>query len=168
MHSATTVKLCSTLMTTLAIAACTYQVSLNEKVVYEPPPLFSEFSIGDQALKTCVKSEIREQEIKSADALLAISCPAGKIKALDGLEVFIKLESLGLADNQIKDITALEKLTQLRRLNLRNNDVEETSALVALLQLEYIDLRSNSALNCSSLEQELLNNKSKVELLCDN
>lgn len=128
-----------------------YAISVNENTVYEPAPLFGEYSIADAALKTCVKHTIAEKRLTKAEQLKQLICPAGEVTSLEGLEIFTNLEHLGLAENRVTHIALLSQLTKLSRVNLRDNRVQNFRPLHVLQQLSQLDARGNSNADCSTL-----------------
>ncbi len=68
------------------------------------------------------------------------------IADLSGLNFFIALTSLNLAQNQISDINALSGLTELQQLRLFNNQLNDLSPLQSLTKLYYLDVSQNLGL----------------------
>lgn len=125
-----------------------YRVMLNELSVYEPAPLFSDFSIDDRALFTCVQQTIEDEGITGAEQLKALNCSHAGIRSLQGLSRFTQLEALNLGDNTIGDIGVLKDNARLKKLDLRNNRLHSVSALLTLPNLELVNLAGNAALDC--------------------
>ncbi len=138
-----------------------YAVSVNERTVYEPAPLFSDYSIADASLKSCVKDTIAQRQLTKAEQLKRLLCPPGEIASLSGIQVFVNLEHLGLASNQVSNLTPLSKLNKLTQINVRDNRVENFSALHSLEALSFLDARGNNSARCDTLTP--LSNKS-IEL----
>ncbi len=128
-----------------------YEVSVNEQVIYEPPQLFREYKITDPTLRQCVKATIAENSLTKAEQLRRLSCPAGDIVKLDGLQVFTRLHTLGLAGNQIVSVAPLATLKELAQLNVARNAVQDFTPLSDMPNLSYLDARGNSGANCDSL-----------------
>ncbi len=131
-----------TLFTSL-ISCSRYEFSINDRVVYTPPPLFSGFSISDPFLRTCVKSAIAEENVTRADQLQRLLCPPGAINSLDGIEIFTNLNQLGLAENNVASIAQLTELDELRHLNLKGNDNLLCKDLDQLKKVEAIEVPSH-------------------------
>jgi len=142
----------STLAILTLISGCNrYSVAINDNVVYDPPPLFSNYSIRDDELRKCVRDTIVELGLTQAEQLKRLLCPAGNISDIRGLEVFSALEYLGLSRNQLSKIHALQSLGNLIQLDLANNQVADFSSLAALTKLTFLDISQNDEANCSSL-----------------
>jgi len=151
----------------LTLSACaSYQVSLNEQIVYQPPVLLSNYDIPDPALKACVSAAIKEQSITEAEQLKQLVCPPGEIQTLNGLEVFEKLETLGLEGNQIIHIATLGLLAALNTLNLKDNQINDISALSALSSIQLLNVKGNSSLSCAAVRGLGLKAENTV-ILCD-
>ncbi|PCK08915.1 MAG: hypothetical protein COA42_06625 [Alteromonadaceae bacterium] len=134
------------------VTACgRYAVLVNSKILYEPPALFSGFSVGDDALRECIKASIVNQNLTSAEQLKRLFCPAGEIRSLSGLEVFSRLEYLGLSDNNIQNVAPLRHLAMLAQVDLSNNDIVDFSPLHSLAYLLFINVRGNSHAACDGL-----------------
>lgn len=136
------------------LSAChPYEVSVNDKVVYEPAPLFQDYAITDPTLKACVKASIREQHVKRANELKELICPAGDIQSLEGISVFTGLTKLGLADNKLSSIRGVKSLLRLKRLNVKGNTVADFSELKGLRELILIDATANKNARCETLPE---------------
>lgn len=148
-----------TLAAVFSLSACNYSVSVNDKVVYTPAPLFSDYQIADTHLHRCVEQTIDDKKITNPKQLLLLNCSNAGIKTLAGLEVFDGLEELNLASNKLQSIDPLGKLTQLKVLILRENTLTDISPLLSLLRLAQVDLERNSDLACADVRQLALNLK---------
>lgn len=137
-----------------ACAGCkNYSVSVNDKTVYTPASLFTNYQITDAKLKDCVEQTIYDLHITKADDLTRLNCSNAGITSLQGLEKFFALTEVNLADNQISDISVLEKLGRLEVLLLNNNAIKSSAPLLKLLHLQMLDVSQNSALACKDLYQ---------------
>ena len=76
-----------------------YRFSVNERVVYNPDPLFSDYQIPDPGLRTCVESHIARTKISSAAELKELDCRDSNVVRLQGLQVFVSLAYLNLEGN---------------------------------------------------------------------
>lgn len=135
------------------LAGCGYAVSVNDNVVYTPPTLFSGQRIADKNLATCVEQTILDQAITEARALKRLNCTSAGISSLTGLEVFVGLEELNLADNTLQNIEELQQLAQLRVLVLTNNSLQSVAPILTLLKLYSLDLAGNTKLSCDDIKQ---------------
>jgi Leucine-rich repeat (LRR) protein len=136
-------------LTLLVLGACeSYDFSVNEKRVYTPKPLFTDYSIEDPALQACVKQAISAGKIANASQLDELSCSNAEIVNLAGLETFTGINRLNLADNSIRDISTLAALTSLVALKLDGNGVIDTTPLLELPALVELDLSNNPQMLC--------------------
>ncbi len=144
------------------VSGCSrYVVSINENVVYTPPKLFSEYSIADESLKSCIQSTISESNISSADQLTKLICPPGNISNLIGIEQFPAIEYLGLSDNTIRDVGPLVALKDLKQIDISENMVVDFSVFESLDYLSLMDAKGNAEADCSTL---LLTNDASIRL----
>lgn len=133
----------------LSLTACSnYDFSINDKVVYTPLPLFTDFDVPDPALRECITDAINDNLVTSASQLSAVSCSQAGIQTLAGLATFTQLEQLTLSSNQIRDISDLGSLTVLQVLYLDNNQIVDAVALYQLPALRLVDLSDNPGLAC--------------------
>lgn len=115
-------KILLSIITILALLSCErYQVTLNEREIYTPAILFSDFQILDPALRTCVTQAINDQKISKPEDLKLLNCSYAAIIQLDGLERFTKLETVNFSNNKLADIKPLMFFGDLKRLDLRGN-----------------------------------------------
>jgi len=136
-----------------ALCACAdYQFKVNERVVYEPAPLFSGYDIGDAALRDCVAQHIADARITAAAQLEELNCAHAGIADLTGLEIFTGLERLKLSNNAITDAGPLAPLARLNQVYLDGNQLRSIMPLRGLEQLGHLDLQNNPALLCMQLE----------------
>lgn len=142
-------RLLSGLVAVVALGACQqYDLSVNERVVYSPRPLLTDFRIPDPALRDCVKRAINDNKISSIGQLQELQCSGANVRSLEGLGRFSSLSQLDLAGNAITDIGDLRVLLELRTLILDDNRVEDASALYRLPELAILSLAGNSGLSC--------------------
>ena len=136
----------------LSLTSCTrYSLAINDKVVYTPPAIFTDFRLDDLNLQRCVDATIKENRITAAEQLQSLDCPDQEITSLQGLKIFANLKILGLANNRLQNIEAIAGLKQLEQLNLAGNDVRETGTLAELKTLQFLNLDGNQNLNCREL-----------------
>jgi hypothetical protein len=136
----------------LAIGGCAdYEFTVNDKVVYTPLPLYSDYSIADSALANCVSQTIEDQKITRVEGLQALSCSYAGIADLGGMEVFSHLHTINLQHNSITSIRILKQLPQLQQLNLSHNALTTAGGLASLERLQQLDLSHNPKLDCGSI-----------------
>ena len=140
----------------LTIAGCNqYDLKVNERVVYTPKPLFSDYAAPDPALAKCLARAIETNKVTSASQLQALDCHDAGVAELTGLQVFTSLRSLRLSDNKISDLSPLVPLSSVEVLDLADNAVVNPLPLYGLLSLRILDLSGNPALKCPK-RQDLL------------
>ena len=106
----------------LTIAGCQdYQLTINDREVYSPPQLFSDYQVPDAALRACIKQTIVDQSIVRAEQLTALVCTYAGIESLQGLNRFTQLTTINLANNRLKNIKPLMFFGGLQRVNLTDN-----------------------------------------------
>lgn len=139
----------TTCLTLLLLSACSnYDFTINDKVVYTPDPLFTDFDVPDKALRECIEEAINDSKATSAGDVANLSCTQAGIESLAGLSTFNELEQLTLSSNDIVDISELGSLTVLQTLYLDNNRVVDPVPLYQLPALQRLDLSSNPDLIC--------------------
>lgn len=145
------------LLLMLALTSCAdYDVKVNEKVVYSPPKLFSDFKIADESLQTCVQQTIADQGITKSAQLTQLSCTNGNIRRLEGIERFTALQQLNLSNNALQDIGVLADLPVLQTLLLAGNKIKTVAALGENTALLKLNVEDNANLNCETV-LELMN-----------
>lgn len=135
------------------LAGCGYAVSVNERVVYTPASLFTDYKLADVLLQKCVEQTIIDQQVTQASGLKQLNCSSAGIQSLAGLEVFTGIEALNLANNDLADVRALTSLSQLKIVLLNNNHLQSAAPLLSLLKLEQLDISENPSLPCNDLVQ---------------
>ncbi len=134
----------------LASACADYAVTINDRAVYMPPALFSDYRLADDALRACVTQHIVDQGATAAEGLELLDCSRAGIEDLAGLEVFTGLARVRLSGNAISDATALAAATGLEILILADNRIADAAPLLALENLARLDLSGNEQLACPS------------------
>lgn len=129
-----------------------YSVSVNDKTVYTPAPLFDNYQLTDAKLKDCVEQTIYDQHITKAEELVRLNCSNAGISSVEGLEKFFALAELNLANNRLTDISGLAKLGRLEVLVLKNNQIKNPTPLLNLLHLQSLDVTQNP-MACKDLYQ---------------
>ena len=133
----------------LAAACSSYDFTINEKLVYSPKPLFSDYSATDPALHSCLEQSIAEQKASSAADLQILNCSHAGVTELEGLAVFTGiselaalpyLEVLHLENNQIVDLRPLLELHALRELRVSGNPGIQCASGASLIVIETLAL----------------------------
>jgi len=130
-----------------------YSFSVNEKTLYEPPRLFSDFSIDDATLRACVEQAIRDGRVTAADQLRELNCSSAGIRSLAGLESFSGLRQLGFDRNLIEDLSPLYALKTLELLQVRENRLRMLSSQLCTTGLKRIAVAGNANLDCKALDE---------------
>ena len=134
---------------TVLLAACQgYDYTINDRVVYSPLPLYTDFEITDNALRACIQQAVVDNRITQAAQLTALNCSHAGIADLEGISLFQGLISLKLSDNAVRNLVEVGQLLQLRSLYLENNAVVDAVPLARLPYLSTLDLSGNDALQC--------------------
>ncbi|MBA6412765.1 leucine-rich repeat domain-containing protein [Parahaliea sp. F7430] len=142
-------RLSASLLALLLLSACQqYDFSVNDKVVYTPHPLFSDFAAADPALQQCIEKTIKDRKITQMTQLKELSCRSAGIESLEGLAAFTALQELDLSDNSIVDISELAAIGSLSELYLTANQILDPSPLTDLPALDSLDLSANKSLRC--------------------
>jgi len=149
---------------TVLMTGCShYELTLNERTLYDPTEFRRNLALPDEHLQNCVKQVLREQSVHNARQLRTLQCGPGDIKSLEGLEQFTALTQLGLAKNTLTDIHELPAFKQLTHLDLHGNAIKDASVLAKLENLVWVNLEQNPNLNCTSVDD--LRRKKHLELL---
>ncbi|MEP1472762.1 MAG: hypothetical protein ABJK20_08480 [Halieaceae bacterium] len=136
---------------TLLLTSCgSYDFTVNDRVVFSPKPLFTDYEITDEALSDCVKQAIVDNQVSSPAQLTVLNCSHAGVVSLAGLEIFTGISQLKLSANQIVELTPLTPLSSLEDLYLDQNQIIDATPLFELLSLRSIDLTGNPALRCPS------------------
>lgn len=142
-------RLVTSLLVLLMLGACQqYDVSFNERVVYSPRPLLTDFTVNDPALQRCIERTVNEQKISSVGELQRLDCQGAGIQDINGLGYFSGLSHIDLSDNAISEIDELGVLLELRTLILENNRIDNASRLYSLPTLAVLNLQGNPGLQC--------------------
>jgi Leucine-rich repeat (LRR) protein len=137
----------------LALSGCAdYRFTVNERVVYNPAPLYRDYDVPDVALRDCLEQHIADGAISAADQLTELNCSHAGVTGLDGLQAFPHLVRLKLSSNAIEDLAPLADMVALRELYLDGNRLRNLTPLRGLPELEYLDLSANEQLVCQQLD----------------
>ena len=98
-----------------------YVVTFNDATVYQPPVLFSDYTVADPALDNCLSQTIEDLKIYEMAQLNILRCSHAGIVSSIGLNSFTHIKVLDLSDNNLKNLPELSELTELTHLNLTGN-----------------------------------------------
>jgi len=133
----------------ILLTACeSYDFKVNDRVVYSPAPLFTDFDVPDQALRTCLEQAIADDAVSAGSALTTLNCSHAGIEDLAGLSSFAGLQTLKLSSNNIRNLVEISSISTLEELYLDNNRVIDPVPLYQLQHLRRIDLSGNPRLQC--------------------
>ncbi len=133
----------------LVLAGCgPFDVKVNERVVFSPRPLFSDFDLADPALRACVEQAIVDNNVTAAAELAVLNCSNAGISDLSGLAVFTGITRLKLSGNTVRNLVELSRLSLLQVLLLDDNAVIDPVPLFDLPALQELDLSGNAELQC--------------------
>jgi Leucine-rich repeat (LRR) protein len=133
----------------LLLGACQgYDFKVNNKVVYAPNPLFSDFNVSDPGLNNCLKQAINDGVVSRPEQLTKLDCSFAGIENLDGLATFTGLTALRLSANKVRNLVELSKIVTLQELYLDDNRIVDPVPLYQLPALSKLDLSGNSVLQC--------------------
>lgn len=142
------------LLTSLLVSACSkYQFTVNEKVVYTPAPLFTDFTTADLNLRNCLDQAIKDQAVTAPAQLTLLNCSNAGITSLRGLEIFTGLEHVNLAHNALQRAEALAAMAQLKTLILASNQLRKIPEILGKEHLQEVDLSNNPDLDCADIRQ---------------
>jgi Leucine-rich repeat (LRR) protein len=134
---------------TLFLTSCgSYDLTVNDRVVFSPKPLFTDYEITDEPLSDCVQQAIVDNQVSSPAQLSVLNCSHAGVVSLAGLQTFTGLSQLKLSANQIVDLTPLTPLSSLEDLYLDQNQIVDATPLFELLSLRSVDLTGNPGLRC--------------------
>jgi Leucine-rich repeat (LRR) protein len=133
----------------LLLSACNgYDVKLNDKVMYSPIPLFTDFATPDQGLRSCIERAINDGVVSAPQQLTNLDCSFAGIESLDGLAIFTDLKTLRLSANKVSNLVELSKMAALEEVYLDDNLIVDPAPLFKLPALRKVDLSGNSNLQC--------------------
>jgi Leucine-rich repeat (LRR) protein len=92
-------------------------------------------------------------QIDQLEQFTEIFLPAVGIKNITGLEYFINLKKLDLADNEITDVSPLAGLTKLELLILEDNRISDVTPLSKLTNLNKLNLDGNPITDLSPIKE---------------
>ena len=128
-----------------------YDVTFNERPMYSPQVLFSDYRIDDDALSICIEQAIKDFDVYSASGLEILNCSDAGIKSLLGLSQFKKLKRLKLSGNNIRNLVELSVMHDLIDVQLDGNQVVDSVPMTLLPRLKQVNLSRNPALQCDGL-----------------
>lgn len=137
----------------LTITACSsYQVVLNNNVLYTPSNMPPPSLLSDPNLQGCLNQQLSIAGSDDPESISLLACPSSGVQSLDGIGQLPNLEQLELSDNQINDLSPLLSLKKLRVLSVRNNRVTNINALMSLPLLRFVALQGNNGIACRQLD----------------
>lgn len=137
----------------VVVSACAdYRFTVNDRVVYNPAPLFSAFDVPDGALEACLRQHIADASVTAVQQLTDLNCSHAGVSDLAGLEVFTHLVRLKLSNNAISSVVPLANITSLQELYLDGNKLGSIMPLRGMLGLKYLNLQANADIVCQQLE----------------
>ncbi len=113
-----------------------YRVTLNERVISEPPVLLGSVRTADQALQACIDQTIADRGIRTLEDFDTLICTHAGIQSVEGLQALGRLSTLNLAENALTAVAPLLFLGELTAINLAGNpdlDCQEVKKLAAQL-----------------------------------
>jgi hypothetical protein len=117
------------------LAGCNrYEVTFNEQPIHTPGKTLTDYDIADPGLRDCIAQTIRDQDVARLTDLKRLVCTNAGIRSLNGLDAFVALETLNLANNALATIQPLLTLPSLARVDLSGNPglvCSEADALTA-------------------------------------
>lgn len=139
----------------VCLSGCTnlkeYEVTFNDRAIYYPQKLFSDYRIDDKALANCIEQAIEDFEVYSADGLEILNCSSAGINSLIGLSQFGNLKRLKLSENNIRNLVELTVMTELTDLQVDGNQVVDAIPLASVPKLKRANLAGNATLQCGGL-----------------
>jgi len=131
------------------LCACqSYDVKVNDRVVYTPTPLFSDFAAADPGLRSCIERAINDGVVTAPGQLSSLDCSFAGIENLDGLAIFTELKTLRLSANKVSNLGELSKIITLQEVFLDDNQIIDPAPLYQLSALRKLDLSGNADLQC--------------------
>lgn len=140
------------------LAGCNnlYQVTFNDRLVYDPEGTAStraDSPFDDPDLGGCVNELLNRSESSELEDLTLLACSSASISSLYGIHNLPALQQLELSDNSISDLSPLSDLSNLRVLSIRNNQLTDIRPLMELSLLRFVSLQGNPGIPCRQLEQ---------------
>lgn len=142
------------LVVATAIAGCQgYSYTLNEREIFSPPPLFSDYQLADRALQDCAQQAIEDQSITEPGQLKDLNCSKAGISSLAGIGTFTALTRLGLDGNALTGVAPIAALKNLELLQLRNNRLSGFEPALCGKPGRKLALAGNTGFRCEDLER---------------
>jgi Leucine-rich repeat (LRR) protein len=135
------------------VAGCQgYSYTLNDRTVFEPPPLFAAYAIEDPALSACVQQAIEDGEIRAAEQLQDLNCSSAGLRSLAGIEVFSGLKRIGLDGNRLESLAPLASLAGLELVQARSNRLRELDPALCQGAKKRLAVAGNDTLTCAGID----------------
>jgi len=116
----------------MTTACGSYDVSLNNQILYEPPLIITVKNISDVNLTSCINQTLLDEKITALNQLTRLSCTYAGITSLEGLQQFEKLKEINLSNNEVRDILAVFAMENLDTLHISGNPELRCSQLASL------------------------------------
>ena len=130
-----------------------YDITLNDRPIYSPASLFTNYTLSDPALAICIEQMIADQRAETASQLTYVNCSNAGIRSLDGLSAFVGLEAIKLSGNNIRNLVEIGLLSGVIELYLDDNQIVDAVPLSNLKGLKRLDLSGNASLQCHGLKR---------------
>lgn len=139
----------------LIISGCQgpYEVTLNDRMVYDPFQRERNYTLEDANLQGCLNQQMGSNEEVPLDDITLMACPASGIVSLQGIDALPNLEQLELSDNAITNLGPIAQLDRLRVLSIRDNNIRDIRPLIGQQLLRFVSLQGNSDIPCRQLDQ---------------
>ncbi len=132
------------LLVPLLTSCRNYLFTVNEREVYTPPKVFTDYRVVDAALGACLSQTLTDLNITRPAQLTRLVCTHANIADLSGLEIFTGLAQLNLAHNRLTDIKQLLYLNNLTGVDLSGNpDLTCADALLLQAHTDRLQLPSH-------------------------
>ena len=128
-----------------------YSYTLNNREIFSPPRLFTDYQMADRALQDCVQQAIEDQSITDAGQLKDLNCSRAGITSLAGIGTFPALARLGLDGNALTSVAPLASLKKLELLQVRDNRLTGFEAALCGSAGRKLALAGNTGFRCEDL-----------------
>ena len=141
------INLLSILILASTLGCRDYQVTFNDRPIYQTPVLLEKIALADPALENCVAQTIIDQSINKIENLTRLICTSAGIRSVSGLEQLAFLQELDLSNNEINKVDSLLQLENLLLLRLPENANIDCAQLSGL-QNKKSDLNIEGPAHC--------------------
>lgn len=139
-----------------ALAGCDrqFEVTVNQRSVYDPRIGPGMVRVADPALQGCVSLALSQQVPEATSSeLRSLNCANAQVASLDGIERLTGLRFLDLSDNAVTDLTPIETLNELSVVFLPDNQILDISSLLNMPRLTAAVLSGNERIPCEQLDR---------------